>query len=136
MPNTLTSHLVFVYGTLMAGFANHRVLGPTPCSLGAATTVDKFTMYTNGYFPALTLQELYTVRGEVYKVSDSDLIRLDRLEGYDVTRTSNHYERKLVTVALHSGDKVNAWVYYQKEPGYRMEKLPIGCFADYAAPVD
>lgn len=71
--------LVFCYGTLKQGFGNHHLL-ETSTRLGEATTTG--TMYSMGWFPAITLKGDTTIKGEVYDVDADTLARLDRLEGY------------------------------------------------------
>lgn len=120
-------HLVFVYGTLLKGQGNGRMLEDSEL-IGVGQTEKHFTMHCNGAFPAITEEESYHVQGEVYQVTEDTLEHLDMLEGYRLGRVNNLYERKLITVQLESGRRVNAWVYYQKRLSGRMERCSHGDF--------
>jgi gamma-glutamylcyclotransferase (GGCT)/AIG2-like uncharacterized protein YtfP len=56
-----------------------------------------------------------TTRGEVYRVDDETLRRVDRLEGFDPTTPRDKqagYVRTPVEATLDSGETVDAEVYY------------------------
>jgi gamma-glutamylcyclotransferase (GGCT)/AIG2-like uncharacterized protein YtfP len=74
-------HLVFVYGTLMRGESNHRLLA-TAHFVAEAHTEPCFELFDLGHFPAMSAGGQTVVRGEVYAVNDQTLVRLDRLEGH------------------------------------------------------
>jgi gamma-glutamylcyclotransferase (GGCT)/AIG2-like uncharacterized protein YtfP len=80
--------LVAVYGTLRAGFNNHRLLTMAQ-KMGDFISPAKFTMYNNGFYPYLTEGGNTAIKCEVYKVSDQTLQSLDALEGV----ASGHYRR-------------------------------------------
>ncbi len=72
---------VFVYGSLLAGEANHRVLrGAT--LLRATSTIAAFTLFDLGPYPALVAGGDTAVEGELYRVDPSLLARLDRFEDH------------------------------------------------------
>lgn len=72
---------VFVYGTLLAGERNHRLLvGAT--LVGEARTSPTFTLHDLGAFPGLVRGGTHAVAGEVYEVNALTLAALDRLEGH------------------------------------------------------
>lgn len=108
---------VFCYGSLKQGFHNHDIIAldfDTHSKnkgydfLGEATTVDKFTMYDIGSFPAITFDEDgKPVSGELYAVDQTTFELLDVLEGFP-----HHYNR--VEVELSVG--VKAWIYYYETP--------------------
>ena len=84
---------VFVYGSLLKGLHNHRVLRGAKF-LGEARTLEAhFTLHDLGQFPAVTCDGVDTIKGEVYEVDKETAERLDHLEGYP-----NFYDRKLVEV--------------------------------------
>lgn len=86
---------VFVYGTLMRGGGNHRLLvGST--FVGSATTVNGFRLFSCGGYPAMVRAPSGggAVVGEVWEVEASVLARLDFLEGVDV----GHYSREAIAV--------------------------------------
>lgn len=71
---------VFVYGTLLAGEFNHRVLAGARF-VCEARTQPEFCMYSLGGFPAVTAGSAVIV-GELYDVDADVLARLDQLEGH------------------------------------------------------
>lgn len=73
--------LVFVYGTLMRGMANHRHLAGAPC-LGTAELAG-FALYDLGPFPMAIASgdRSHRLHGELYAVQPAQLQALDRFEG-------------------------------------------------------
>ena len=73
--------LVFVYGTLMRGMANHRHLAGAPC-LGTAELAG-FALYDLGPFPMAIASgdRSHRLHGELYAVPPAQLQALDRFEG-------------------------------------------------------
>lgn len=90
---------VMVYGTLLAGYGNHRAYMQTAKLVGEATMRGK--MYSLGAFPCVSLHGDNTIRGEVYDVDEETLKYLDRLEGHP-----RFYCREVVETTLGP-----AWVY-------------------------
>jgi len=77
--------LVFVYGTLKRGGANHRQLaGQT--FLGTARTGPGYRIFDLGSYPGLVVQpdDRSGVAGEVWSVDEACLRRLDEFEGLSV----------------------------------------------------
>jgi gamma-glutamylcyclotransferase (GGCT)/AIG2-like uncharacterized protein YtfP len=70
---------VFVYGTLLSGECNNRLLSSST-RLGEEV-VSGFTMVSLGFYPACVLDEKSTtpVLGEVWEVNEETFQRLDRL---------------------------------------------------------
>jgi gamma-glutamylaminecyclotransferase len=102
---------VFVYGSLMSGFHNHRLLqGPGAEFVRADRTAETAcVMHDLGAYPAVVLAAgpgRAPVVGEVYEVDAATLARLDRLEGYP-----RLYDRK--EVRLEGGGF--AWMYVMRE---------------------
>jgi len=112
-------HLVFVYGTLMRGFGNHRLL-LTSKFIGEHVTANRYKMVSLGSCPAVCKatrryidqlpsevveeRSLYRpVAGELYEVDDEALVNLDALES-----NGSFYERELVP--LQGYDK-EVWMY-------------------------
>lgn len=80
-------HLVFVYGTMKAGFRNHSRLKGSKFIDKGLTMGDCFLMWTKlasgGYrAPVLSLAGTFRVMGELYEVSGPTLARLDLCEGH------------------------------------------------------
>lgn len=71
---------IFVYGTLLRGFGNHRLLASAKF-VGEAMTKPQYTMINLGAFPAILNDGTTALRGEVYDVNAETLARLDQLEG-------------------------------------------------------
>lgn len=72
---------VFVYGTLLRGEANHRLLEHSTF-VGYARTPAAYRLHSLGGFPGMVLGGNSIVEGEVYDVDVATLARLDRLEGH------------------------------------------------------
>jgi gamma-glutamylaminecyclotransferase len=92
---------VFVYGTLMRGFGNHRLLSNS-IFVREARTVPIFEMISLGGFPAILAGGKTSIVGEVFDVGHATLAQLDRLEGHP-----HFYERMLI--ALESGNELDTW---------------------------
>jgi len=77
-----TQILVFVYGTLKRGCANHHFLTDQKF-IGEARTVPGFRLYALEGFPGMVAQpdDREGVTGEVWSVDADALVRLDGLEG-------------------------------------------------------
>lgn len=115
---------VFVYGSLLKGFMNHRIVAASK-SLGSFETKRRYRMLSLGSYPAVhkapkflreraeagefhylrMLHEQYRpVRGEVYNVDQKTLNRLDALEG-----NGSYYTRELLPIK--GFPQRVAWVY-------------------------
>ena len=97
---------VFVYGTLLSGQGNNRLLGDSPCA--GKGYINGYRMYSLGGFPAIVAAHTAErVEGEVYVVDDETLDRLDMLEGYSRGNTDNQYrnmyEVEKVIVSTENG---------------------------------
>jgi gamma-glutamylcyclotransferase (GGCT)/AIG2-like uncharacterized protein YtfP len=109
----LMCKLVFVYGTLKRGQANHQWL--EGASFAGETQLAGATLYDMGPFPMVIAAAAFSspdsspdsatpggVHGEVYVIDGPALERLDRLEGYP-----RLYDRRVLFLA----DGRRAWVY-------------------------
>lgn len=92
---------VFVYGTLLAGEANHSLLA-NALLVGAARTRATYSLYDFGPYPALVRSGASEVVGELYQVEAATLAVLDELEEHPEV-----YERR--RIALAGGQR--AWTY-------------------------
>lgn len=110
--------LVFVYGTLLSGEINNRLL-ETSEKLGS-DVISGYVMLNLGMFPALIPEDNAStpITGEVWKVSTATFQRLDVLEGYP-----HFYNREQVDTFAGK-----AWVYYMHErsAGMRGEIISHG----------
>lgn len=107
---------LFVYGTLMRGEPNHRVLGEARFER-VAWTRDRFALRDLGAFPALTRGDVGSVFGEVFSIDRQTLARCDLLEGHP-----HHYRRQTVTLLgarwrCRGTESVLAYVYAQPPCG-------------------
>lgn len=105
-------HLAFVYGTLMSGYGNHRLLEDSTF-YAPGITVDEYNFFTLGPFPAVqksdTAEDQHRVEGELYHINDRTLARLDHLES---NGTMYLRRRRAVEVFLDAKPtKQIAWVY-------------------------
>jgi gamma-glutamylcyclotransferase (GGCT)/AIG2-like uncharacterized protein YtfP len=106
---------VFVYGTLMSGFGNNRLLKKSPM-ISTGTTEDKYILRASS-LPFLVEEDGKSyVTGEIYEVTSKTLSNLDLLEGHP-----DWYKRKVITVIDELGDKYKAWAYFVTMSG------TIGC---------
>ena len=111
-PHETHAYPVMVYGTLLAGEGNARLLsGEGAALLGDCTTVAPHVLDISGAFPYMHRDPTGgAVVGELYRVDRSTLVALDALEGVPY-----HYTRERVTVRLGTPDgpeTVVAEAYY------------------------
>ena len=74
-------HRIFVYGTLMRGERNHRLIALQECE--GEGIIRGFDLYNLGHYPGIRPSDNpeYVVHGEVYLVDDLTLERVNELEG-------------------------------------------------------
>jgi gamma-glutamylcyclotransferase (GGCT)/AIG2-like uncharacterized protein YtfP len=111
------SSLIFVYGTLKHGGANHHYLAGQKF-LGAARTVPGFRLFALGDFPGMVAvaDDRSGVTGEVWQVDAACLARLDDLEGL----AEGLYRREPVALlAPFAGQSVETYVYARELKGAR-----------------
>ena len=117
---------VFVYGTLMEGYGNNRLLKNGNAELiGKAVTQTSFVMLASslngipfvadvkeeheGYPSDYWLRNASQIHGEVWRCDTDTLKTLDRLEGHP-----NWYKRERVKVDFISNQKLHpfeVWIY-------------------------
>lgn len=126
--------LVFVYGTLRMGQANHYLLQREGASLiGKGKTSIKYRMFAAGV-PFISNAEHAEYKklprtqivGELYSVTPEVLRSLDRLEGHPLV-----YERRFTQVILDGQTRrIRAWLYfYDDASGYY---IPDGDFVTFS----
>src|SRR5262249_58186236 len=109
--------LLFAYGSLMRGYALHRVLASASTYLGDGTV--RGSLLDLGRYPGL-IDGAGRVRGEIYRLDGPELLPvLDREEGYN-------FERRRAIVTLTSGRRTRAWVYRYRGPRNRAVPIPDG----------
>lgn len=123
----MTKIKVFVYGTLLEGYGNHKYFLSNAKKLGEHITSPNYTMLHLGGFPGVIQEGDTAIKGEVYEVSEEELRRLDRLEGYDLASpTSGLYNRK----EIHT-EWGKAWIYiYNYYNNYNYNTIPSGSWKD------
>lgn len=130
MKKKINSNLVAVYGTLRKGGSNHSVLGASKF-IGQGKTVNKYQMSANGIPFVHPDIPLHNAVVEVYDVTDEQLPRVDRLEGYN---PENHegswYKRVPIPIRLDDGKKVTASIYFNDQIGSTI--VESGDFNDYS----
>jgi gamma-glutamylaminecyclotransferase len=84
---------VFVYGTLLAGEANHGLLHRARFC-GEACTPARFALHDLGAYPAMIANGHDAIAGEVYEVDAATLRDLDALEDHPT-----YYQRTWITLA-------------------------------------
>lgn len=112
-------HLVFAYGTLRKHQYYHGLLEGSERLAEQCWTAGR--LYDTGYgYPALVEDDEGRVYGEVYRVTDEVLARLDELEGYFGPGRKNEYDRVIHTV---HGDK-GTWKAYVYVYGRLQKHMP------------
>lgn len=106
----MSTHKVFVYGTLRREEPNHYLLENHPF-LGEAISMDDFIMWGSRvpFIREAEGKHALPIRGEIFEVPHEYMPRLDALEGHP-----RWYLRKEKTFRLN-GEKVTAWVYTMPE---------------------
>ena len=108
----------FVYGSLMTGLHNHRVINPKFIESIEHATIENVELYSyiGGGFPCL-LEGNSKVVGEIITIKEDHLNEalkaMDRLEGYNENgpKRNNLYNREVKTVMSEDGSLVDAYVY-------------------------
>ena len=113
---------MFVYGTLLRGERNDRLL--SGCEMtGHGQTDPEFDLYDLGAFPAAVDGGRTAISGEVYEASPATLTRLDQLEGVSPSG-DGLYDRRIVRVWIPHKGAVCAWMYVMR--GARAERHSRG----------
>jgi gamma-glutamylcyclotransferase (GGCT)/AIG2-like uncharacterized protein YtfP len=121
---------VFVYGTLKEGRPLDR-----PEFARIRTSVEeasiKGDIFDLGWYPTVKLAGKGKVYGEIHTfpsdIIRSILLRMDRIEGYDINYPDRGlYNRHVVEAKLKSGGKVKAWVYEKNGDVGRAAKIEDG----------
>lgn len=105
--NVLERHAIAVYGTLKKGNSNYWNYLSSARYVGKGETEDRYPLVVDG-LPFLVDKKGvgHNVEVDVFRVSDSKLKELDRLEGHPTW-----YERKQVPIKV-KGKTICCWVYF------------------------
>ena len=111
---------LFVYGTLMQGYNNYRVIEPYGDYLGQARLAGFKMLDISGLFPAIIKSKKANnvIKSEVYHLRDttSALVAMDKLEDHP-----NTYLRQIMTISMVDGQTVSSWVYvWQLKSDYQV----------------
>ena len=118
----MEAELLFVYGTLMRGFALHAMLERCADFVGVGQTAG--LLFDLGRYPAALPGGGGLIHGEVYRLRDPDSwLALDSAEG-------SQYHRREVGVRMAGGGQVTACIYWYVGPLDRAVPIPGG---DYRA---
>jgi len=128
---TTTGDLLFVYGTLRPGQANHGRLLAGRAMAPAVLAGHELRL---GHWPWVQAATGSSVAGEVVAVEPEVLERIDRLE--DVA--GGLYRRDLVAVRLAGGEEAEAWTYLAGSVAATGDRLVpdgdwLGAYAWYVA---
>lgn len=115
-------HRVFVYGTLLAGEVNHRLLAGAPL-LGPWRTLPRYTLFDLGAYPGVARSGSTAIVGEVYAIDSKCLGRLDTLEEYP-----RLFDRKPIITPYGC-----AWIYLYRGLVADRRAIPGGDWRAYAA---
>jgi gamma-glutamylaminecyclotransferase len=115
--NVLEKTLVAVYGTLKKGYSNYHHYLSSSKFVGKGTTKFKYPLVVSG-LPYLIDEcgKGHKVEVDVFKVSDSVLKELDRLEGHPTW-----YRRRQVAIEVNK-KTLRCWVYFNLTVDYKGQK--------------
>lgn len=119
---------LFVYGTLRKGFSRHHHLKDCTRYLGDGTI--RGILYDLGEYPGAVPRAISkTVKGEIYELYDpaAQLKQLDAIEDYDPDAPEQSlFVRKLITVHVADGKKIEAWAYFLSQKPSRARVISSG----------
>jgi gamma-glutamylcyclotransferase (GGCT)/AIG2-like uncharacterized protein YtfP len=128
------TQMVFVYGTLMAGFDRRRRAGIDTRMAFVGRGWIPAALYDLGLFPAAIPSGDSRVWGEIYEMEDdpSVLAKLDEIEGFRPDDPdSSLYIRESTAVTLDTGAERTAWVYFYNAPLGQAERIESGDYLDH-----
>lgn len=120
----MTSHL-FVYGTLMSGGENHRLLVRRAELIGPGRMCGRLFMVD--YYPGLVESDDpgEIVVGEVWRLVEPDILwDLDEFEG--CFEKPPLFVRAFRTVTVDGGGMLSAWAYVYARPTSGLRSIPSG----------
>ncbi|MCL6516980.1 gamma-glutamylcyclotransferase family protein [Alicyclobacillus sp.] len=119
-------HLVFVYGSLREGEQNHHFLRGAVRVARRARVHGRLYDTGEGY-PAMIPDETAWTQGEVYRVDDQALNRIDWLEDYHGEGRDNLYNRRVMRVETEVGPlEAFVYVYADEDAARMMREVPNG----------
>jgi len=126
--------LVFFYGTLMSGFKRpgRSRIDPKLKLQGAGSI--PAALFDVGIYPAAIPASDKRVRGEVYRMLDTEgvLDALDEIEGFRPGRPDESlYTRVEAPVTFDDGRVARAWVYFYNAPLGRAQRIESGDYLEH-----
>ena len=111
---------LFVYGNPKQNQQNNNIFeGAVYCGTGV---LRDYALYNLGSFPGIAPKRNWSVLGEVYRLKEAKLIRID-----DLTGNGKLYKREFVNIANTNGDRTKAFAYIYAEELYsEPQRLPWG----------
>jgi gamma-glutamylcyclotransferase (GGCT)/AIG2-like uncharacterized protein YtfP len=133
MISDMTSDLLFVYGTLMRGFAHPmaRLLSANADFLGEASCQGR--LYLVQPYPALVLSDAAAdlVHGELYRLREPGAM-LREFDMYEACGEGfpepTEYLRRMLAVTLADGAAQDAWTYIYNWPVDGLARIASGRF--------
>ena len=108
-------HLIFIYGTLKKGFPNHSLHMESAEKLGNYQTVENYPLVLIGerYVPCMINApgEGKQIEGELYKVDDDCLRRIDALERIKKPDGYRRLKIKVRSVEKHNAVMLESYAY-------------------------
>lgn len=101
---------VFVYGSLLTGERNHKLLTNAKKIAGQAWATGQL-FETSSYYPAMVPSDHGLVYGELYEIDDQQLVQLDELEGFSPNDTESLFQRENCLVTTDT-NRYQAFTYY------------------------
>ena len=106
--NVLQDNVVAVYGTLKKGYSNYNHYLRNSKYVGNGKTQDRYPLLIEGLPFVVNKKGVgHNVEVDVFKVSNSKLADLDKLEGHP-----RWYKREVIPVKLKSGKVIKCWLYF------------------------
>lgn len=93
----MSRHLIAVYGSLLSGLGNHRVIEDKETTLkGTMETKPEYSLYDLGYYPGLKEEGTTSIKLEIYEVNDRISKNVEALEGYYPDEPATFYDKKTI----------------------------------------
>ena len=121
--------LVFFYGTLMSGFKRPgRAPIESKLTLVGRGSISA-ALFDLGIYPAAIPATDSRVRGEVYRMTEPELVlrALDEIEGFRPGQPeASLYTRVNATVTFDDGRTEDAWAYFYNAPLGQAQRIESG----------
>jgi gamma-glutamylcyclotransferase (GGCT)/AIG2-like uncharacterized protein YtfP len=128
------TRFVFFYGTLMAGFDRRRRAGIDDKLTYVERGSIEAALFDLGIYPAAVPSPGGRVWGEVYEMSDVDIVlaALDDIEGFTPSDPDRSlYIRRETGVTLPGGQAEQAWAYFYNAPLGQAQRILSGDYLQH-----